>query len=326
MRVAVVGAGGIGGFLAGALARAGIPVGVVARGEQLQAIRRRGLDIESDLGRFHVGVRAVEDLHELGHLDVVLCAFKAHQWAALIPQFERVAANGARVVTLQNGVPFWYVRDPPLQSVDPHGTVGRLFADDRVTGGVVHVSGRVVAPGRIAQSGGLRYVLGDPRGGVSAPVDALVALLRGAGLAAESEANVRQTVWLKLVNNVGLNAVSALRGLRIRPLLADSQARRDVRELMQEALQVGRALGVVAEVDIDARIEYAARLADVKTSMLQDLERGRELEIDPILGAVIELAERLDVPVPRVRAAYATLRTHNANAALRTHDVNAGAS
>ncbi|MGB8519135.1 MAG: 2-dehydropantoate 2-reductase [Candidatus Tumulicola sp.] len=314
MRIAIVGAGAIGGFLAGALARSGVPVAIVARGEHLRAIAGRGLEIESDLGRFTAQVEASDDLRTLGTFDAVVCTFKAHQWKPLLPQLEAVARDGATLVTLQNGLPFWYVRDPPLRSVDPEGRVAALFPDERIAGGVVHVSGTVVAPGRIVQSGGTRYVLGDPRGGVTPRVTALIDLLRAAGLDAEADPDVRSTVWLKLVNNVGLNATSALRGMRIRPLLADAESRDDVRTLMLEALNVGRAFGFAGETDVDARIAYAARLADVKTSMLQDLERGRELELEPILGAVVELAERCGVEVPRIRANYAALRALDAKA------------
>ncbi|MEO6834590.1 MAG: 2-dehydropantoate 2-reductase [Candidatus Tumulicola sp.] len=314
MRVAVVGAGAIGGFLAGALARSGVPVAVVARGEHLAAIRRNGVRVESDLGSFGVRVDASDDLRNLGAFDLLVLTFKAHQWAPLLPQLADAGTAGATVVTFQNGVPFWYVREPPLISVDPQGTIGRLFPDERVLGGVVHVSGRVAAPGVIAQSGGMRYVVGDPRGRHSARLDAVVGLMRAAGLAPEADSNVRSTVWLKLVNNVGLNPVSALRGLTIRPMLANPDARAEVRALMAEALRVGQAMGVVADVDIDARIDYAARLDDVKTSMLQDRERGRELELDPILGALIELAERHNVPVPRVCESYAALRRATAKA------------
>jgi 2-dehydropantoate 2-reductase len=303
----VVGAGGIGGFLAAALARAGLPVAVVARGEHLAAIRRDGLHVESDLGAFDVPVEAAEDLRELGAFDALLLTFKAHQWPQLLPQLEPFASTGTTIVTLQNGVPFWYVREPPLESVDPGGRIGALFPDERVAGGVVHVSGHVARPGAIRQSGGTRYVLGAPRGGRDARVDALVETLRAASLAAEADENIRQTVWLKLVNNAGLNPVSALRGLTIKPMLADSAARAEVRALMEEALHVGQAMGVVREVDIDARIAYAARLDDVKTSMLQDYERGRELEAGPILGALIELAGRYGVEVPRLRAAHEAL-------------------
>jgi len=312
MRIAVVGAGAIGGFLAAALARAGVPVAVVARGEHLRAIRERGLHVESDLGRFDVRLEAADDLRALGRFDIVICTFKAHQWPVLLPQFTPVAQSGAAIVTLQNGVPFWYVRTAPLRSVDPGGEIGRLFPDERVLGGVVHVSGTLTAPGRVVQSGGLRYVIGHPSGRADRRVDELVATMRDAGLAAEPDASIRATLWLKVVNNVGLNAVSARRRMRIRPLLSDPHARAEVRALMSEALTVGQALGAVTSADVDARIEYAARLADVKTSMLQDLERGRELELEPILGAVVELADRHGVGVPHIRENYAALQSFSA--------------
>jgi 2-dehydropantoate 2-reductase len=305
-RICVVGAGAIGGFLAGALAKAGLPVAVVARGPHLDAIRRNGLRVESDLGAFTVRVEASHDLRELGAFDVLLLTFKAHQWPSFLPQLAG-AAGGASVVTLQNGLPFWYVRDPPLQHVDPGGAIGKLFPDQRVIGGVVHVSGTIVEPGLIRHSGGLRYVLGDPNGSPNALVDALAELFRRAGLAAEVDSNIRATVWLKLVNNSGLNPASALYGMKIKPMLADPQARALVHAMMSEALRVGQAMGVVSDVDVDARIEYAARLDDVKTSMLQDYERKRALELDPILGALIELAQRYDVDVPSLCDAYRRL-------------------
>jgi 2-dehydropantoate 2-reductase len=209
---------------------------------------------------------------------------------------------------LQNGLPFWYVREPPLRSVDPTGTIGRMFPDERIVGGVVHVSGTMVAPGRIRQSGGLRYVFGDPSGGASERSDAIVKLFATAGLAPEADPAIRRTIWLKLVNNVGLNATSVLERLTIKQMLESPEVRAQVRGLMVETLEVGRAMGVIDDVDVDARIEYAARLSDVKTSMLQDYERGRSLEIDPILGAVCELGERFRVTTPAVRRAYDALR------------------
>ncbi|MBV8723275.1 MAG: 2-dehydropantoate 2-reductase [Candidatus Eremiobacteraeota bacterium] len=307
MRVCVVGAGAIGGFIAGALARAGIDVAVVARGEHLAAMRAHGLSVESDIGTFTVTVDAADDVRALGAFDALLLTFKAHQWPALLPQLQPYART-TTIATLQNGLPFWYVRRPPLESVDPGGRIGALFDDEHVVGGVVHVSGHVPHPGKIVHSGGTRYVLGPPQGGSSERAQQLVDLFARAGLAPEADPNVRHTVWLKLVNNVGLNPVSTLRRLTIAPLLADPQARADVRALMEETLRVGQALGVVADVDIDARIAYAARLRDVKTSMLQDYERSRPLEIEPMLGAVIELAARLAVDVPHLRAAYDALQ------------------
>ncbi|MGA8386216.1 MAG: 2-dehydropantoate 2-reductase [Candidatus Cybelea sp.] len=314
-RIAVVGAGAIGGFLAAALARAGNPVAIVARGEHAAAIRRDGLSVESDLGTFSVPVTVSDDLRTLGAFDFLLLTFKAHQWPSLLEQLAPFAGTDMSMVTMQNGVPFWYVREPPLRSVDPRGTIGDLFPDTQVIGSVVHVSGEIVAPGRVRQSGGLRYVLGDPGGGCGDRTAELVKLFKCAGLAAEADPEIRQTVWLKLVNNVGLNAVSVLRNMTIKPMLEDAQAREEVRRLMAEALRVGQAMGVVGEVDVEARIAYAARLDNVKTSMLQDFERRRPLEIDPILGAVCELGERYGVATPEVQKAYAALQRLNATQA-----------
>jgi 2-dehydropantoate 2-reductase len=310
-RIAVVGAGAIGGFLAAALARAGNRVAIVARGEHAAAIRRDGLSVESDLGAFSVPVTVSDDLRTLGAFDFLLLAFKAHQWPSLLEQVEPFAGTDTSMVTMQNGVPFWYVRKPPLRSVDPGGTIGDLFPDTQVIGAVVHVSGETVAPGRVRQSGGLRYVLGDPGGSCGDRTAELVQLFERAGLAAEADSQIRQTVWLKLVNNVGLNAVSVLRNMTIKPMLEDAQAREDVGRLMTEALRVGQAMGVVGKVDVEARIAYAARLDNVKTSMLQDFERRRPLEIDPILGALCELGERYGVATPEVRKAYAALQRRN---------------
>jgi 2-dehydropantoate 2-reductase len=309
MRIAVVGAGAIGGFIAAALARSGTEVAVVARGAHLDVIRQRGITlVHSDLGPFTARVEASDDLRSFGgKFDAVLLTFKAHQYPELLPQLSALASTDATIVTLQNGVPFWFVREPVLQSVDPHGRVGALFPDERIVGGVVHVSGHIAEPGKIHQSGGMRYAFGAPGGGTNDRVETLASTFGWAELAPQVDEAVRSTLWLKLVNNVGLNPVSTLHRLTIRQMLERPATRDEVRVLMQEALAVGQALGVVKDVDIEARIEYALRLADVRTSMLQDYEAGRALEIDPILGAVIELGDRLNVPVKKVRDAYERL-------------------
>ncbi len=309
MRVAVIGAGAIGGFLAAALARAGADVGVVARGAHLDAINKTGIEIvESDLGAFTAPVQAVDDVRKLTRpIDFALLTFKAHQWSDIFPQVLALAKSDATVVTLQNGVPFWFVRTPPLQTVDPGGRIGSALRDARLLGGVVHVSGTITQPGHIRQSGGTRYRIGELDGSSSDRLARLIALFQEAGLQGESDPNIRETVWLKLVNNAGLNPVSALSGLTIRPMLENATTHAEIRTLMLEAIEVGRALGVVDAVDVDARIALAGRLADVKTSMLQDLEARRPLELDPILGALVELGGRKGVAVPHLRTAYEAL-------------------
>lgn len=308
MRIAVVGAGAIGGFLAGALARSGNDVTVVAHGPHLAAIREHGLTVRGDLGSFTVSTNALETLS--GDFDIILATFKSHQWPDFLAQLRPYARTSSTLVTMQNGLPFWYVREPTLQSVDPGGRIGALFNDDeQLVGGAVHVSAHLVEPGVVSQSGGTRLVVGRPQGGPGdARVENVAVAMLAAGLAVEIDEDIRATVWLKLANNVGLNPISALEGKTLRPILSDERTRSQVRELIVETLAVGRALGVVDEVDVEARIDYAARLADVKTSMLQDIEARRSVEVDPMLGAVIELAQRLDVAVPLVRQAFARVR------------------
>lgn len=311
MRIAVVGAGAIGGFLAAALARAGTDVAVVARGAHLDAISRRGITlVTSDLGPFTAKVEAGEDLRSLGDFDFVIAAFKAHQWPQLLAQMEHLSKTPAKIVTLQNGAPFWFERSPALESVDPGGRIGSAFADEQVIGGVVHVSGHIVEPGRIHQSGGVRYVFGAPRGGTNGAIETFVSALSWAELRPEVDENVRATLWLKLVNNVGLNSMSTLHRATLKQLLSRGATRAETRDLMEEALRVGQAMGVVDAVDLEARLAYAERLGDVKTSMLQDFEAKRPLELDPILGAVIELAARQGVEVPRIREAYERLAAY----------------
>ena len=308
MRVAVVGAGAIGGFIAAALARAGAGVTVVARGAHLEAIQRSGIEIaSSDLGAFISRVDAVDDARKLPPVDVALLTFKAHQWPQLLPQLHPLAKAGTPVVTLQNGVPFWFARSPALRTVDPGGRIGAAFGDRRIIGGVVHVSGNVARPGVVHQSGGTRYRLGELDASASERLRHLIEQFQDAGLQAEFDPNIRETVWLKLVNNAALNPVSAMTGMTIGPMLRDAQSLAEVRTLMNEAIAIGRALGVVGAVNVDERIALASRLADVKTSMLQDLEAKRPLELDPILGALVELADRKHVASPHLRSAYESL-------------------
>ena len=306
VRIAVFGAGAIGGFIAAALARSGVDISIVARGAHLDAIRREGLRVDgSDLGTFTIKVAAASNLRDFGDVDYVLIAFKSHQWHGVLPQFERAISGKAVFVTLQNGLPFWYSRDRALESVDPGGQILRAIPYERIIGGVVHASGHIVAPGVIRQSGGMLYPLGELDGGVTPRIQALSQAFERAGMKAPIEPDIRRNIWRKLVNNTALNPVSALTRATVHEMLHDSGTRAALRAMIDEALAVARASGVEPGVDADERLKWAEHIADVKTSMLQDLEAGKPLELEPIAGATVELARRYGVPAPHIETAYA---------------------
>lgn len=305
MRIAVFGAGAIGGFIAAALARSGADVCVVARGDHLAAIRERGLHVTSDLGEFTVRVPAAEDLRAFEGLDYVLVTCKSHQWAGVLEQFEGAVGEGAAFVTLQNGLPFWYERERALESVDPGGAIRNAIPYASVIGGVVHASGHIARPGSIAQSGGMLYPIGEPDGAITNRITALSQAFLQAGMHAPIEPEIRRNIWRKLVNNTALNPVSALTRATVQTMLRDPGTREVLRAAIDEALAVARATGVDPGVDAEERLKWAEHIADVKTSMLQDLEAGKPLELEPIAGAVVELARRYGVAAPHVETLYA---------------------
>ncbi len=306
-RIAVFGAGAIGGFIGAALAHAkSAKVCVVARGEHLKQIQRAGLQVQiSDLGEFSVRVAAAGDLREFGSFDFILVTFKSHQWAGVLPQFARAVSQGARVVTLQNGLPFWYDPQRPLNAVDRGGEIARAIPREQIIGGVVHASGHLSSPGAIAQSGGMLYPIGELNGTITAAVESLSQAFERAGLHAPIEPDIRRNIWRKLVNNAALNPVSAITGATVRTMLRDAPVRDLLRKLLNEGLSIAHATGVDPGVDADERLKWMEHIADVKTSMLQDLQAGKPLELDPIVGAPVELAHEYGVAVPHLETVYA---------------------
>jgi 2-dehydropantoate 2-reductase len=252
-----------------------------------------------------VQLQAASDLRELGDADYVLLTFKSHQWNGVLPQFERAIAGRAVFVTLQNGLPFWYSRDRALESVDPGGKILHAIPYDRIIGGVVHASGHIAAPGVINQSGGMLYPLGELDGSVTPRIQALSRAFAAAGMNAPIEPDIRRNIWRKLVNNTALNPVSALTRATVHAMLNDPSTREVLRAIINEALAVARASGVEPEADADERLKWAEHIANVKTSMLQDVEAGKPLELEPIAGATVELARRYGVAVPHIETAYA---------------------
>lgn len=308
MRVVVYGAGSIGGFIAGMLARAGIDTGVVARGAHLRAIRERGLRVRSaDFGEFTVKPDARDSLADFRDVEYVLIAVKAHQLPAIADELE--AARNATIVPMINGVPFWYFADKPVQSSDPGGRLRAAIPDSRIIGAVVHASGNIPERGVVEQSGGARYPIGRPDGSTDAALTELARMFAAAGFDAPVSAQIRRDVWRKLMGNVSLNPISALNRATVGTILHDPLTRSLVREIMAETRDVAAATGVDVAIDLDERMRMAERIADVKTSMLQDVEAGRPLELEPIVGAVVELARDAGVAIPRTETVYALVKT-----------------
>lgn len=277
---------------------------MVARGAHLGAIRTGGLRVSSDLGDFTARVNASNDLRDFGDLDYVLLTFKSQQWDGVLPQFERAVAERAVFVTLQNGLPFWYSPDRALESVDPGGRIRRAIPYDRIIGGVVHASGHIAAPGYVRQSGGMLYPLGELDGTTTPRISELSRAFQAAGMSAPIEPEIRRNIWRKLVNNLALNPVSALTRATVQRMLGDPPVRALLRAIIEEGLAIARASGVEPGVDADERLKWAEHIADVKTSMLQDVEAGRPLELEPIAGAALELARHYGVPAPHVETVY----------------------
>lgn len=314
MKLAVFGAGAIGGFIAAALARGGVDVCAVARGAHLEAIRRAGLRVCGDLGDFTVNIPASDDLRDFGDLDFVLLTFKSQQWENVLPQFERALAEKSTFVTLQNGLPFWYSHERALESVDPGGRILHALPYERIIGGVVHASGHIAEPGFIRQSGGMLYPIGELDGATTPRITQLSAAFESAGLSAPIEPDIRRNIWRKLVNNLALNPVSALTRATVRTMLNDPPVRALLRAVIEEGLAIARASGVEPGVDAGERLAWAEHIADVKTSMLQDLEARRPLELEPIAGAALELARYYGVAVPHVETIYGLTKLLEASA------------
>jgi 2-dehydropantoate 2-reductase len=315
VRIAILGAGATGGFLGARLARSGADVVLIARGPHLRAMRESGLRLITPDGESTVQVEATEDLGAVRGSDFVFVTLKAHSVPAIA---ERLAANlgdQTAVVSAQNGIPWWYfqrhggeLEGTHLETVDPGGLIARTIDPERVIACIVYPATSVVGPGTVRHVEGERFSLGELDGSQTERIGALSAALAGAGLKAPVQHRIRQELWVKLMGNAVFNPLSALTratlgGMAESPLLAPI-----VRAAMEEVEAVAGRLGIEMPVSIDQRIRGAARVGDHKTSMLQDLEAGRPLEIDAITGSVVELAGRLGVPVPHLQTIYAAVK------------------
>jgi 2-dehydropantoate 2-reductase len=312
MRICVVGAGAIGGFAGASLGLGGHDVTFIARGENRDAIRARGLRITFDDGRKATArVEATDDFRAAGKFDAVLLGVKAHQLAEIADRVESLCHEGTIVLPLQNGVPFWYFHrhggpyeGRAVESVDPGGRIARAIDARRIIGSVVFVAAERVAPGEIRHRGYNRFPMGELDGSRSARIEALAKAFEASGLEAPILDNVRAEVWLKIWGNVSFNPLSALTGATMVDMCTDPVGRPLVVRMMEETQAVAAKLGITFRLPIDKRIEGASRVGRHKTSMLQDKEAGRPLELDALVGSVVELGALVGVPTPTIRTVY----------------------
>ena len=322
MRFLIAGAGAIGGYVGACLARSGQDVTLFARGPHLRALQQRGLHVLSAAGDFHVNPPVVGDLSEAGPSDVIVLGVKAHSLTQLAPHIKPLIGAETTVVSTQNGIPWWYFQaghsqmpEMRLERVDPGGVIGDAIDPARVVGSIVYLGTEVVEPGVIRHTEGDRISLGEPDGSRSPRCRAIAEALIHAGIRCPVTTRIRNEIWVKLLGNVAFNPISALTRATLAGMARDPAVRDIVRSIMTEVVAVADRLGVEIPIAIDQRIAGAEKVGEHKTSMLQDLEVGRPLELEAVVGAVIELGERLHVPMPHTRTVYACTRLLEATAA-----------
>ena len=307
MKICVYGAGAVGGYLAVVLAQAGADVSVVARGAHLAAIQRQGLRLLVAGDELHVELAATDEPARLGKQDVVLVTLKAHSIAPAVAGIRALLHQDTTVVSAVNGIPWWYFHglDSPfgerhVESVDPGAGIWRGIRPERAVGCVVYPSAEVAAPGVVRHLSDNRMILGEPHGDRSERVVALASLFLAAGLKAPIRSELRNDIWMKLWGNLAFNPLSALTGATLDVLATDPGTRQVARKMMIEGQAVGEALGARFALDIDKRIDGAAAVGAHRTSMLQDLELGRPLELDAIVRSVRELGALAGVATPTI--------------------------
>ena len=314
MKIAIVGAGAIGGYLGGWLSAAGEEVTFVARGANLEAIRTKGMRVVGEDGGEMTthGARAVERAADAGRQDVIVLAVKAHQVAAVAADVASMCAGGTTIVTMQNGIPWWYFHKhggpyegTPVRSADPDGRIARSIDVSCVVGSVVYPAATLIAPGVVQVVEGKRFTLGELDGTTTARVQAISASFTRAGFKAPVTDDIRGEIWLKIWGNLSFNPISALTHATLVDLLKFPLTRELSIAMMREAEAIANKLGITFRVGIERRIAGAEKVGAHKTSMLQDVEAGRELEIEALIGAVIELGKLTGTPTPHIDSVYA---------------------
>jgi 2-dehydropantoate 2-reductase len=325
MRFLIAGAGAIGGYIGARMSRAGHDVTLYARGPHLRAMQEKGLRVLSAEGDFEVKPRLTGDLTGAGPADVIILGVKAHALTQLAPQVRPLIGENTTVVSTQNGIPWWYFQIAsdefaglPLERVDPGGVIGASIDPRRVIGSLVYLGAEIVEPGVIRHTEGSRISLGEPDGSRSERCRAVADALIQSGLRCPVTARIRHEIWVKLLGNVAFNPISALTRATLAQMARDPGVRLVVSNIMTEVAAVANRLGVDLPISIEQRIAGAEKVGEHKTSMLQDLEANRPMELEPVVGAVVELGERLGIEMPHTRTVYACAKLlQSANTAMR---------
>jgi 2-dehydropantoate 2-reductase len=326
VKIAIVGAGAIGGYLGAKLSKAGEEVTFIARNQNLAAIQSNGfrLVLEDGSEEHAPGVRAVQRMADAGPQDAVLLTVKAHQVGDLLPDLQALLGPNTLVVTMINGIPWWYFHrlggaheGRGLESVDPGGRIAAAIGSDRIIGSVVYPAAELVSPGVVRVIEGNRFTLGELDGSRSERIEALSQAMMRAGFKAPVSRDIRGEIWLKLWGNLSFNPISALTHATLEDICTFEPSRTLAANMMREAQTVAEKLGVVFKISLDKRIAGAQAVGAHKTSMLQDVEHGRAMELNALVGSVVELGRITDTPTPTIDAIFAaaqllahTLSTH----------------
>ncbi|MDB5757245.1 MAG: abpA [Burkholderia sp.] len=317
MKIAIIGAGAIGGYVGVKLALAGEDLTFIVRGANLRAIRSNGMKLVMQDGSEHVAsnVRATDSYDEAGIQDVVIVALKAHQLDAVADNIGKLVGPDTVIVTMQNGIPYWYfhkhggaLEGRQVTSVDPTGELARKIPVDQVLGCVVYPASELIAPGVVRHIEGDRFPLGELDGSSSERVNRVSAAMTNAGFKAPVLDNIRSEIWLKLWGNLTFNPISALSHSTLVDICQYPLTRELAVQMMQEAQAVANRLGIEFRVTLDKRIAGAEKVGKHKTSMLQDIEAGRGSEVDALVGAVVELGRLTDTPTPHIDTVYALVK------------------
>jgi len=314
VRICIVGAGAIGGLTGAWFARGGHDVCLIARGAHLDTLRRNGLALIEGEERTTLRLRASDEPADFGVQDAVFICLKTYSIAAMLPRLRTLVGPDTMVVPAINGLPWWYfyreggkLDGRPIDCLDPDGRMLAALDPRHILGCVVHAAAEVREPGVVKHTAGRHFILGEPDRTMSARAERLTAAMNAAGFEAKLARDIRLEIWTKLVGNLSYNPVAALTLARMNDIHASDPLLALMRVLMEETMRVGAAYGKRVPVTVEERIGIAKKLAGATVSMHQDIERGRPLETDAIVGAVVELARKAGIATPMIDAVYALI-------------------